>query len=220
MDLCHIDETGFALTLPTTTTWGAVGEPRRVPHEAPQGRRLNVIGAYFSHGPEAGRFEFDAWAKVPLPERHPDGTYRQPLAQVAAKHGLTEEDLGTIDSEAFLAFVYQVAGRPVDAPSSWRRERPLMVVVDNYSVHRSERVQWERRALEAADIWLVYLPAYSPELSRIEPHWKVIKYHDLVKRSYTRLADLKAAVEWALVQRAIELRLAWSQCAHSFPATP
>jgi transposase len=203
-----------SLTLPTTTTWGPVGKPRRVSHEAPQGRRLNVIGAYFSHGPEAGRFEFAAFAKVPLPERDPDGSYRQPLAEVAAKHGLTEEDLGTVDSETFLAFVWQVAGRPVDAPSAWRRERPLMVVVDNYSVHRSERVQWERRALEAADIWLVYLPAYSPELSRIETHWKVTKYHDLPKRSYARLGDLKAAVERALAQRAIELRLARSQSAH------
>ena len=202
------------MSLPTTTTWGAVGRPRRVPHEAPQGRRLNAIGAYFSHGPEAGRFEFAAWAKVPLPKQAQDGTYRQPLAEVAAKHGLTEEDLGTIDSEAFLAFVWQVAGRPVDAPSTWRRERPLMMVVDNYSVHRSERVQWERRALEAADIWLVYLPAYCPELSRIEAHWKVIKYHDLVKRSYSSLGDLKQAVERALVKRAIELRLNRSQSAH------
>lgn len=191
-----------------------MGVPRRVPHEAPQGRRLNVIGAYFSHGPEAGRFEFAAWAKVPLPERAPDGTYRQPLAAVAAKHGLAEEDLGTIDSEAFLAFIWQIAGCPVEAPTSWKRARPLMVVVDNYSVHRSERVRWERRAFEAADIWLVYLPSYSPELSRIETHWKVVKYHDLPKRSYACLGELKAAVETALVKRAIELRLTRSQSAH------
>lgn len=34
-----------------------------------------------------------------------------------------------------------------------------MVVVDNYSVHTSERVSLERRAVAAADVLLVYLPA-------------------------------------------------------------
>jgi hypothetical protein len=167
------------MTLPTTTTWGAVGCPRLVPYEAPQGRRLNVIGGYFSHGPLAGEFRFATFASIPKPAKRPDGSCRKPLAQVAAEHGLTEEDLGVIDSAVFLAFVWQLAGRPLDAPAGWRRERPLMVVVDNYSVHRSERVQWERRKLEAADVYLVYLPAYSPELSRIEPQWKITKYYGL-----------------------------------------
>lgn len=209
MDVCHVDEAGFALTQPTTTTWGPVGCPRLVPYEAPQGRRLNVIGGYFSHGPLAGEFRCATFARVPLPEQHPDGSWRKPLADVAAEHGLQEEDLGTIDSEVFLAFVWSLAGRPADVGAwCWRRERPLMVVVDNYSVHTSARVRWERRALEAADVYLVYLPAYSPNLSRIEPHWKVTKYYDLRRRSYPSLGDLKQAVETALAKRAIELRSA------------
>lgn len=214
MDVCHVDEAGFALTQPTTTTWGAVGCPRLVRYEAPQGRRLNVMGGYFSHGPEAGRFEFGTFAKVPLPERLPDGSYRKPLAAVAAAHGLQEEDLGIIDSEVFLGFVWHLAGRPVEAPDTWRRARPLMVVIDNYSVHKSERVRYERRRLEAADVFLVYLPAYSPELSRMEPHWKVTKYHELRQRSYATVGELKTAVETALVQRAITLRLAHAESVH------
>jgi hypothetical protein len=168
-----------------------------------------VIGAYFSHGPEAGRFEFATWAKVPLPERHADGSYRKSLAAVAAEHGLQEEDLGTIDSEAFLAFVWSLAGRPANAGAwRWRRERPLMVVVDNYSVHTSERVRLERRALAAADVFLVYLPAYSPKLSRMEAHWKMTKYHELPQRSFATLGTLKDAVERALTGRRLALRAA------------
>ena len=163
------------MTQPTTTTWGAVGCPRLVPYEAPQGRRLNVIGGYFSHGPLAGDFRFASYASVPRPAPRPDGSPRKPLAQLAAEHGLAEEDLGVIDSEVFLAFAWQLAGRPAGAPEGWRRERPLMLVIDNYSVHKSERVRGERATLAAADVHLVYLPAYSPELSRIEPHWKVTK---------------------------------------------
>jgi hypothetical protein len=214
LDLCHVDEAGFALTLPTTTTWGRIGCPRRVPYEAPQGRRLNVIGGYFSHGPLAGEFRFATFAKVPHPEKRADGSWRKPLSEVAAEHGVAEEDLGVIDSEVFLAFIWQLAGRPVDPPEGWRRERPLMVVVDNYSVHKSERVGWERWRLEAADVHLVYLPAYSPELSRIEAHWKVTKYHELPQRSYRSLGELKSAVETALAQRAIDLRLTHAERVH------
>lgn len=214
MDLCHLDEAGFALTQPTTTTWGPVGCPRRVPYEAPQGRRLNVIGGYFSHGPQAGTFHFATFAKVPAPKLRADGTRGKTWAQVAAEHGLAEEDLGVIDSEVFLAFVWQLAGRPVEAPDHWRRERPLLGVLDNYSVHTSERVRWERRALARADVHLLYLPADSPELSRIETHWKATKYYDLPQRSYQRLGDLKQAVELALLQRARLLQARAAETCH------
>ena len=50
------------MTLPTGSSWSAVGQALRVPYEAPQGRRINVIGAYFSHGPEVGRFEYASYA--------------------------------------------------------------------------------------------------------------------------------------------------------------
>jgi hypothetical protein len=195
------------MTQPTTTTWGRVGCPRRVPYEAPQGRRLNVLGGYFSHGPQRGEFRFDTFASLPKPKPRADGSVGKSLAQRAADHGITEADVGVIDSEVFLAFVWQLAGRPVDAPDTWRRCRPLMVVVDNYSVHTSARVAQERRRLAAADVYLVYLPAYSPELSRIEPHWKITKYYELSRRSFTSLGELKPAVESALARRAIDLRL-------------
>ena len=42
MDLCHVDEAGFALTLPTTSTWGAVGCPRSVPYEAPHRKKVEL----------------------------------------------------------------------------------------------------------------------------------------------------------------------------------
>lgn len=202
------------MTQPTTTTWGAVGCRRLVPYEAPQGRRLNVIGGYFSHGPQRGEFQFAAFGRVPEPKPRADGSRSKTWEQVAAEHGLTAEELGVIDSAVFLAFVWQLAGRPSAAPETWRRERPLMVVVDNYSVHKSDRVRWERRKLEAADVYLVYLPAYSPELSRIETHWKDTKYYGLPQRSYTCLGDLKQAVEMALVRRTIELRAAATESVH------
>jgi len=180
-----------------------VGLPLRVPYEAPQGRRLNVIGGYFSHGPLAGAFEFASFASLPQPRSQPA---EKTLAQRAAAQDLAVEDLGRIDSEVFLAFVWQLAGRPVEAAGSWRRERPLVVVVDNYQAHKSDRVKAELPHLQAADIYLFYLPAYSPELSEIEPIWHDVKYHHLTERSHAKLGGLKQAAETALLRKRLELQ--------------
>ena len=43
-------------------------------------------------------------------------------------------------------------------------------------------------------IYLYYLPAYSPELNRIEAVFKQVKHHDIPVRSYTSKAELRQAV--------------------------
>ena len=50
-----------------------------------------------------------------------------------------------------------------------------------------------------------YLPAYSPELNRIEELWRRLKYEELPQRSYRTLIDLRAAVTEALAKHAISL---------------
>src|SRR5687767_15101280 len=65
LDLCHLDEAGFALTLPTNSSWGPRGQRLTVRYEAAQNRRVNVIGAYFTHGPAAGTFCFESYARLP-----------------------------------------------------------------------------------------------------------------------------------------------------------
>ena len=165
---------------------------------------MNAVGAHFTHGPLAGDFQFVSYASLPKSQA------KQPLpvAVQAAKHGLTEEAVGKIDSEVLLAFLWTVAGRPADAGEGWRRERPLWYVLDNYSAHKSERVRAELPRLAAAGIHLFYLPAYSPELSRMEAVWQDVKYQGLPVRSYDRLGTLKGAVDQALACKAIELQAA------------
>ena len=197
------------MTLPTSYSWSSVGERLAIAYEAPAGRRLNVLGAYFSHGPLAGHFVFECWAK--LPERETKG---KPLAGPAARHGLPAEAVGTITGERFVAFLWKVAGRPAVADVDWRRERPLWIVLDNYSVHKGEEVRAALPALQRAGVQLWYLPPYSPELSDIEPIWRSVKHHDLPKRSFELLGDLKHAVEVTLAKKAAVLRLACGKTDH------
>ncbi len=177
IDLFSLDESGFVPTLPVSYTWARRGVRPLVPHEASQRRRLNVLGALAPLGP-GPRLVHHSWTT-------------------------------RIDSAAFLAFVvHEVAGlpAPLDAlPSDYRRERPCVIVLDNYSVHRSKVVQAALPALEAASVLFFYLPPYSPELNVIEPLWGDIKYHDLQDRSHTELPALQHAVDNALTAHADQL---------------
>lgn len=200
--LCHLDEAGFAMTLPTSYSWCLQGARRTVPYQAPHGRRVNAIGAYCTHGPEAGRLEYQSWAV--LPKSHAKQPRKTPEARAAAQ-GLTVDEVGPIDAERVVMFLWQVAGRPDNAPATWQRERPLMIALDNYSVHTSQTVQDAQPQLAAAAVHLVYLARYCPAQSDIEPVWNDIKQHHLPIRSFERVADLKSAVDDALARKAAQL---------------
>ena len=191
------------MTLPPCGSWFPVGAQLRVRYEAPHGRRVNVIGAHFTHGPEAGRFEYQSWASLPKSRaKKPCKT----LEQQAAAQGLQVAEVGPIDAARVLAFVWRVAGRPAEAPVGWQRVRPLKVVLDNYSVHTSQTMVDALPVLAAAGVQLVKLPSYSPELSRIEPDWHDVKQHGMSVRSFERVVDLKQAVDAALAHKAEQLR--------------
>jgi hypothetical protein len=197
-----LDEAGFAPTLPTNYSWFPKGERLHIPYEAPQGRRVNALGVHFSHGVEAGRLEFALYAVLPASRAK---MQRTTLAERAAAHGLRPEEVGTIDSEQLIQFIWRIAGRPAIYPAGWQRERPLMIWLDNYSVHKSERVRQEQPAWEKAGITLCYLPSYSPELSKIEPIWQDVKYRELPQRSHDLLGALKGAVAAGLTKKAADL---------------
>jgi putative transposase len=204
-DLCHLDEAGFALTLPTTYSWCPQGQRLRVPYQAPQGRRVNVRGAYFTHGPQAGRLEYQRWAVLPKSRARKPRTTPE---ERAAAQGLTAAEVGPIDAERLVTFLWHLAGRPAEAAPTWRRARPLVIALDNDSVHTSQTVVAAQPALAAANVTLVYLARYCPEQSGIEPIWNDVKAHQLPIRSYEQVADLKRAVDGALAHKAQLLQLA------------
>ena len=124
IDRLYLDARGFAPTLPTGYSWAGAGTRAIVRYEAPQGRRVNVGGALAPYGP-------------------------RPRLVYASR-------LGKLDGAAFLHFIGQdVAGlpaAPAALPAGYRRARPGVIVLDNYSVHRSKLVQAARPALAAAGV--------------------------------------------------------------------
>lgn len=150
------------------------GERKLLPYEAPQNRRVNVAGAYAPYG-SSPRLAFETRRK----------------------------EQGRYDAEAHLAFVRgKVAGLPADPPPGYVRERPCVIVLDNYSVHKSRTVKDQVPVLEAQGVRFFFLPSYSPELNLIEPVWRQVKYQEIPERSHTSSESLQTAVEAALNRKA------------------
>ena len=54
--------------------------------------------------------------------------------------------------------------------------RPLTVILDNASIHKKKSEKHILKYLESIGLKLYFLPAYSPELNRIERLWHKMKY--------------------------------------------
>jgi transposase len=215
MDVSHLDEAGISPTLPNNYGWSPVGERITVPYEAPQGKRVNAVGAYFSDGPSAGRFVFETRAVKPKSKKSGQQQARKVAAQAVVEPepspckldaSLPAIEFGPIDAHVLVKFIWdKVASRPKDADLDWKRPIPLTIILDNYSVHHSALLNAEKAAWAKANIELFYLPPYSPKLSEIEPIWNDTKHHEMQRRSYSSITELKNALDQALTRKANNL---------------
>lgn len=169
-ELWYLDESGFAPTLPTGSTWARAGTRALVWDEPPQGRRLNVLGALALAGVRRGL------------------VWTAPTGKVDSAALL----------EFIWREVAQLPAPPDQLPAGDRRAVPCVVALDNASAHVSKAVKAAIPALEAAGVTLYYLPPYSPQLNRIEDLWRHVKYEELPTRSFQTVEELRAAVETAL----------------------
>lgn len=55
-------------------------------------------------------------------------------------------------------------------------KKPLVVILDNASVHKAKEIAPLLKVLEGKGLKLYFLPPYSPELNRIEKLWHKMKY--------------------------------------------
>ena len=149
-DLFYLDQCGFAPTMPPGYTWAREGTRPLLRYEAPQGRRVNVLGAFAPVGPR------------------PRFVHQSRLAGA-----------GKLDGEALLDFVCRevvglAGGRAaLDAlPPGYRRERPCTIALDNYGVHHSKPVKAALPTL--AKVWKAFdhpRPDEPPKRFPVWPLW-------------------------------------------------
>lgn len=116
---------------------------------------------------------------------------------------------GKLDSALFLEFLWRdVAGPPAppeELPPGYHRPRPCIVVLDDYSVHKSHLVKAAQPLLQAVGVTLHYLPPSSPELNPMERVWRHVKYEAAPIRSFGTLEALQTAVDQTLAAYAEHL---------------
>ena len=65
-----------------------------------------------------------------------------------------------------------------------------VVIADNATFHKGGRIQ---ELIEAAASWLQYLPAYSPDLNKIERCWSWLKSR--IRKQISKFDSLRDAIE-------------------------
>lgn len=73
-------------------------------------------------------------------------------------------------------------------------DKPTVVVLDNAPWHVSKMVKAKLEDWKKENLYIFYLPPYSPQLNLIEILWKKIKYEWLLPKDYSSAQTLKNAV--------------------------
>ncbi len=86
----------------------------------------------------------------------------------------------------------------VDSIEEWVAEklsRPRVLVLDNARIHRSRLMQGKLAEWESKNLYIFFLPAYSPHLNLIETLWRKMKYEWLKAEDYPSFEKLNEAVK-------------------------
>jgi transposase len=90
----------------------------------------------------------------------------------------------------------------VDSIDQWVRTitKPTVLVLDNAPVHQAKVFQAKIEQWQEQNLFIFFLPAYSPHLNRIEILWRKIKYEWLKPQSYCSIESLQEALNYVLMQ--------------------
>lgn len=120
--------------------------------------------------------------------------------ELASTHGPRQNLLGFFNlRQEFHSFAFQgtidthVVTHCFDLFSQ-RRKRPALVLIDNAPIHTSEEFEEELERWQKEDLYVKYLPAYSPELNLIEILWRKIKYEWLPLDAYQSFKTMTEAL--------------------------
>ncbi len=86
----------------------------------------------------------------------------------------------------------------VDCIEEWMPEKlvkPRVLVLDNARIHRSRLVRSKLAEWEEKNLYVFFLPTYSPHLNLIETLWRKMKYEWLKPEDYASFEILSTAVK-------------------------
>ena len=85
--------------------------------------------------------------------------------------------------------------------------KTTIIVLDNDLIHHSELFTEKIKEWEKKNVFLLYLPPYSPELNKIEILWKHIKYYWMPFDAYDSFQSLQESLNQILSKVGLEFRI-------------
>ncbi len=120
--------------------------------------------------------------------------------ELSSAHGPRQNVLGFFNlHNQFHSFAFQ---GPIDTGTvthcfdlfSKLRKKPALVIIDQAPIHTSDEFEEEIERWEEDDLYIKFLPAYSPELNLIETLWRKIKYEWLPLDAYQNFTTMTEAL--------------------------
>ena len=119
------------------------------------------------------------------------GKYLNVVGLMSRKNDLFFEVLETtFNSDKAILFMDRFVAQTV---------KKTIVILDNAPIHKSKKFMAKIQAWrEQNDVWIYFLPPYSPELNMIEILWRRIKYQWLPFDAYLSFQNLKERLSFVL----------------------
>jgi transposase len=120
--------------------------------------------------------------------------------ELASAHGPRQNVLGFLNlHNQFYSFAFQGS---IDAHTvvhcfdlfRQQQQKPALVIVDHAPIHTSEDFEEELDRWAKEELYVKFLPPYSPELNLIELLWRKIKYEWLPLDAYQNFTTLTASL--------------------------
>jgi len=115
---------------------------------------------------------------------------------------VTYESKGNIDSQ-FLIKAIDDFCRYID--------KPTVLILDNAPTHRSAKFLQQIEKWMAKDLYIFFLPKYSPHLNIAETFWRKAKYEWLRPSDYGSFAKFKKKIKAIFSNIGLEYKIAFSQ---------
>ncbi|MGK7929727.1 MAG: transposase [Spirulina sp.] len=182
--LKYADESGFSLWSSVQYGWGKRGEQKKIE----QGKKKRCDPDEVSSSRECAPREGKRLNVCGFLERG-----------VGFDYGLA---LKTIKSEEYIKMMDWQAKK---AEKRWKKTKKItVIVVDGAPIHQSKIVKEKEKEWEKQGLYIFVLPAYSPDLNRIENEWERLKEDEIAGQTFECEYDLVIAVIESIEKRGVE----------------
>ena len=117
-------------------------------------------------------------------------------------HGFTTRE--NINSDKFIEFIDEFVPK---------LEKPTVLLLDNASLHKSKKVEAKMAEWQDGNLYIMYLPPYSPHLNIAETLWRILKGKWIKPEHYESTDTLFSAVKEILDGIGKEYMVAFSHAA-------